>query len=115
MMKLSKAQWRALEDFAQAGGHGSGEYAYLSKPTARALERRGLVELGRRKMAYEPSIPWGRATLAGLQQLAMRRSRAARGTEAYKAEMLSMLRYRQPEEIEAFKADMRAMQARGEL
>jgi hypothetical protein len=67
--RLSNAQVRALEDFAQPGGHGYGEYAYLSRPTARALEAKGLVSLTIRDCGGGVRRRWGSATEAGHQTL----------------------------------------------
>ncbi len=41
---LSKKQWDALDSFRH--GHGIGEYAYLSWPTAKVLWRLGLIVIG---------------------------------------------------------------------
>jgi hypothetical protein len=67
-MSLSDAQIRALEDFAQPGGHGYGEFAYLSRATARVLARRGFVTLGTRDVG-DRRIAWGWATRDGLDAL----------------------------------------------
>ena len=65
-MKLSPAMWKALDDFAQAGGHGYGEYSYLGYATAKALQRRGLVRLGSRTIASaKRRMAWGWATEEG--------------------------------------------------
>lgn len=45
-MKLSPAQLRALESFAMTDGHGFGEYSGISRSTAFALARAGLVIIG---------------------------------------------------------------------
>lgn len=44
--KLSQAQVDALDKFAQAGGHGFGSYAYLSKSTAWSLAHKGYIRVG---------------------------------------------------------------------
>lgn len=68
--RLSPAMWRALDDFAQPGGHGYGEYAYLSRATAKALRRRGLVTLGSRTSCFHArQIAWGWATEEGKRLL----------------------------------------------
>lgn len=67
---LTHAQWDALDKFAQPGGHGYGEFAYLPIPTARALERRGLVTLGRRESLRGRLFRHGEATAAGRAVLA---------------------------------------------
>lgn len=67
--KLTAAQLKALQDFAQPGGHGWGEYAYLGRRTAKALEKRGLVELPMRRIGPGRYLPWGRLTQAGLDAL----------------------------------------------
>jgi hypothetical protein len=73
-MRLSPAQWRALDDFAQAGGHGYGEHAYLSRATAKALQRRGLVTLGSKTSMFRARrIAWGWATEEGKRLLRERR------------------------------------------
>lgn len=76
---LSAAMWRALEDFADAGGHGYGEYAHLSKRTAQALQRRGLVELGHRDLGGGRYMAWGHATVAGRERLRQHRQQRAAG------------------------------------
>jgi hypothetical protein len=68
--RVTEPQWEALDKFGQAGGHGFGEYAYLPRPTAKVLARRGLVELGRRSLSGSRSIPWGTITDAGRELLA---------------------------------------------
>ena len=70
-MKLSETQIDALYAFAQAGGHGFGEYAYLSKATAHSLARKGLVKLGSRPGSVHSGrrIQWGIVTPEGLQAL----------------------------------------------
>lgn len=67
--RLSLAQWKALDKFTQPGGHGHGEYAYLPTPTAKVLERRGLVTLGRKSPLRGHSFPHGEATAAGRDML----------------------------------------------
>ena len=69
---LSATQIKALRDFAQAGGHGYGEYAYLSRPTAKSLERRGLVRLFPRWAGPRSGkvLSWGEATEEGKAFLA---------------------------------------------
>jgi hypothetical protein len=77
---MTKAQQEALRKFAQAGGHGYGEFSYLSKPTARALTRMGLVRLGWRRATYgRGNIPWGVATQAGVEALGYGRTEAPYG------------------------------------
>lgn len=68
-VKLSRAQIRALEDFAQAGGHGYGEYAYLSRATAKALASRGLVTLTYRILGGGKKMGWGFITDEGREAL----------------------------------------------
>ena len=65
-MKLSPAMVRALRDFAEPGGHGYGEYAYLARPTAKALRDRGLVTLSTRDLGGGRKMGWGVATEAGV-------------------------------------------------
>jgi len=86
--KLSKAQLKALEDFAQAGGHGWGEYAYLGRRTAKALEKRGLVELPVRRVGSGRWMPWGYITQAGLDVL--NAERRARGLPELTGERTSL-------------------------
>lgn len=62
---LTEVQWTALDKFNQPGGHGFGEYAYLPTPTAKALEARRLVKLGRRYYDGHRSMLWGEITPAG--------------------------------------------------
>jgi len=63
-MKLSDAQVNGLRKFSQAGGHGYGEYAYLSRATAKSLAKKGLVTL-----SYRGKYPWGEATELGRKVL----------------------------------------------
>jgi hypothetical protein len=68
--KLSEAQQEALRKFAQPGGHGYGEFAHLSAPTANALAKQGFIELGTSKagITYE-RMQKGILTEAGLEAL----------------------------------------------
>jgi hypothetical protein len=72
-MKLTQAQVRALEKFAQAGGHGFGEFAYLPRATAYALARLGYIRIGTKQAGFAGSalnrISWGVATQAGYDAL----------------------------------------------
>lgn len=68
-MRLSAAQVRALDKFCQAGGHGYGEYAYLSRATAIALSERGLVVLSIRDLGGGRKMRWGFITDAGRDAL----------------------------------------------
>jgi hypothetical protein len=68
-MKLSKAQAAALHKIARGHGHGFGEYCYLSRATADALSKMGLVVLGLRGdiWAAQPRKPW--AVVADLSNM----------------------------------------------
>ena len=77
--KLNGAQRDALEKISQSGGHGYGEYAYLNRRTAQALEKMGLVKLGYRKMGDGRSKGWGRITLKGIWILAALRAKDVDG------------------------------------
>lgn len=78
MLKLSDAQWKALEKIAQPGGHGYGEYAHLSRATAKALAKKGLVTLGYRPSGVYPGRrPHAEITDAGRALLKQRQE--ARG------------------------------------
>ncbi len=73
---LSEAQMKALSQFAQHGGHGYGENAYLSTATAKSLAKAGLVRLGWRRSGTK-DISWGLATEAGIDILDADPMRAA--------------------------------------
>ncbi len=68
--KLSPAQVKALHKFAQAGGHGYGEYSGLPKTTARVLGSLGLVRFGWVRIGSGKSMAIGLATEAGQTLLA---------------------------------------------
>jgi hypothetical protein len=71
-MKLSSAQTRALEKFCQLGGHGFGEFAYLSRATALALARMGYIRIGTKQSGLGSALDrlsWGIATQAGYDAL----------------------------------------------
>ncbi len=85
--KLPDAQIDALSKFAQAGGHGFGEHAYLSRPTAMSLYLKGLIEVGEAGSDYR--YPAGAITQAGLDALNAHEER--RGIAyRYKAENTSL-------------------------
>ena len=71
--KLSDAQVKALEDFEF--GHGYGENAYLSKPTAKKLEALGLVTLHVKWKADGRKFHWGQITSEGREALRQLRGR----------------------------------------
>lgn len=71
-MKLTQAQVRALEQFASVGGHGFGEFAYLSRATAYALARLGYIRIGTKQAGWGSAlerISWGIATQVGYDAL----------------------------------------------
>ena len=64
---LTQAQRNALYKFSQAGGHGFGEYSFITKPTARVLQRLGLIEVSyQRGWELGTITDAGRAVLIGL-------------------------------------------------
>jgi hypothetical protein len=67
--KISPAQIDALGKFAQAGGHGFGEFAYLSVSTAKALYRLHYIEVGMKPVMGGDRIRWGVVTPEGLAAL----------------------------------------------
>jgi hypothetical protein len=77
--KLTNAQLDALRKFSQAGGHGYGEYAYLNRRTAQALQKMGLVKLGTRSLGDGRSMGLGRITLQGIRVLAAIQAGAMEG------------------------------------
>lgn len=69
MTRLSKAQWRALEQIAAGDGCACGPGGLVRMPTAQALYRAGLVELPQRKLGRFVMTVMARVTATGLAQI----------------------------------------------
>jgi hypothetical protein len=68
-VNLSPTQIKALQKIAQAGGHGFGEYCYLSRTTAMALYLRDLIEVGSKYVGEGNYLPTACIKPAGLDAL----------------------------------------------
>jgi hypothetical protein len=67
---MTSAQKDALWKFAQAGGHGFGEFSGISRPTAHVLERKGLITVSYVSLSHGKKMALGTITGLGREALA---------------------------------------------
>ena len=90
---LSTAQQRALAKIEGGLGHGYGEGAYLSRPTAKALARKGLIVLGTRPSTGGRRLAW--AVAAGAEALPYGWESAAEAAARYAKDVETCRAYQQ--------------------